>query len=81
MYYVEANNCDAVRIEVKFPHLNEGQSMGTYHVLLQAFRDVRIIDEGTGEVMCSTYIADAFFEKEMSEEKAIAIVREYLTEY
>lgn len=81
MYYVEANNCDTVRIEVKFPHLNEGQANGAFCVLVQAFRDVRIISEETGEVMRTAYWADEFFDKDIAEEKAIAIVREYLTEY
>lgn len=80
-FTVEASNCDTNRIEVRYPHLSACQANAVLCLLVASFRDVKIINDETGEVMRSSYWSDEFFSTDMYEDECLCAVREYLNGY
>ena len=60
-YNVTANSCDSLEISVSINATGMCEALAYRDILLMAFRDVRIIDGETGEVLDSHYMADSFF--------------------
>ena len=80
-FTVEASNCDAVRIDVRYPKMSACKANAVFCLLVASFRDVRITNDETGEVMRSAYWSDEFFSKDMPEDECLRGVREYLNSY
>ena len=72
-FEVFADNCNRPTITYRLGKLSACQAMAIARNLCKAFRDVRIVNEETGEVMYNCYFSDEFFSKEVSETRAITL--------
>jgi hypothetical protein len=60
-YKIQARNGEVICVQVEINDLHIHQAVAFYDVLTKAFRGVDVIDNDTGEVVMSKYIASDFF--------------------
>ena len=77
-YKVEANNCNSPRITFEAGGLTDKASKFLAENLSQAFRDVRVTCEQTGEIMYSVYYSEDFKRTKMTEVECLEIVTNVL---
>lgn len=81
MYNVEASNGGGkVSVEVCYKDLGKNGAKFVAGILSKAFRDVRIIVAGTGEIMYSIYYDSDFAKYKQSVWEAIEEVDRYISE-
>lgn len=81
MYNVEASNGGGkVTVEVCYRDLGKNVAKFVANILSKAFRDVRIIVAGTGEIMYSVYYDSDFAKYRQSVWEAIEEVDKYISE-
>ena len=81
MYNVEASNGGGkVTVEVCYRDLGKNGAKFVAGILSKAFRDVRIINADTGEVMYNIYYYEGFAKPTVSLGNAIEEVDGYLNE-
>ena len=65
-YTVTCNTCNALKIVIEFPNLTKHLAKIIAQEACASFRDVRVCDDETGEVMFSQYVeSDAWAPKKV----------------
>lgn len=81
MYNVEASNGGGkVSVEVCYKDLGKNGAKFVAGILSKAFRDVRIIVAGTGEIMYNIYYSDDFAKPRQTIGSAIEEANNYVSE-
>lgn len=81
MYNIEASNGGGkVTVEVCYKDLGKNVAKFVAGILSKAFRDVRIIVAGTGEIMYNIYYDDEFAKPRQSVWEAIEEADKYVNE-
>jgi hypothetical protein len=77
-YSVSADNCNSPKITYEVKELSSKSALFLANHLAEAFRDVRVICEQTGEVMFNIYYNDDFRKPTLSELECLAIAQSVL---
>ena len=70
-YQVLADNCNMPKITYQVNGLTAKSALVCAENLSEAFRDVRVICEQTGEIMCNVYFNDGFKKTTLTEVEVI----------
>ena len=73
-YSVSANNCNSPKITCEVKELTDKAARFLAENLSQAFRDVVVTCEQTGEIMYSVYYNDDFKKTTMTEVECLDVV-------
>ena len=79
-YEVYADNCNCPNITYHVKGLSAHAAIFAAEHLSQGFRDVRVVNEETGEVMLNKYYNDHFYKPTMSEVECLSIAQNILAE-
>ena len=79
-YQVIADNCNSTKITFEKRGLTKNTAKYVAKVMCDAFRDVRVICEQTGEIMFNKYYNDDFFPTTIKEVEAIVLVQSILAD-
>ena len=79
-YSVSANNCNSPKITFEMGGLTKNNVKYVTSVLRDAFRQVRVTCEQTGEIMYDIYYNDDMFPTTFKEVEAIALIQTMFSE-
>ena len=74
-YVVTANNCNTPKITYEVNGLSEKSALFLANHLVEAFRQVDVICEQTGEIMFSVYYNDNFRKPTMDELTCLSVAQ------
>ena len=60
-YTVSADNCDSAKIVITLPSCDYSKARDLAHLATKSFRDVKVTNDQTGEVVMSEYKSDEWF--------------------